>query len=84
MSLVVIGEQKIAGFKFNVDKDVLAVTLSSVLTEGVDGADEYQYSVIVTDKGGNPVMKEIHSDFQVACDVYDRLSILVGQDIIHK
>ncbi|WP_275957718.1 hypothetical protein [Rosenbergiella gaditana] len=39
MSLIVIGEQKIAGFKLKVDKEVLAVTISSILTEGDDGAD---------------------------------------------
>ncbi|SQK75728.1 Uncharacterised protein [Tatumella ptyseos] len=84
MSLCVIGEQKISSFSFKVDEDIFSATISSILAEGDGGKEEYHYSVIVTDRSGNLVMKEIHQDFQVAYDVFDRLSILVGSKISHS
>lgn len=81
MAICVIGEQKLSHFQFNVDKEILTATLSSLVCESSDGCDEYAYSVVVTDRDGNPVMKEVSSDFQDSCDVFDRLTLVLGDAV---
>lgn len=82
MTLCVIGEQKLSDFKFDVDKSILTATLSCLVCEGENGTDEYAYSVVVTDSEDNPVMKEISTDFQESCDVFDRLTIVLGGSVL--
>lgn len=83
MSLCVIGETALSEFSFVAENGALTAIISSLTCEGQEGQDEYSYSVIVKDEQDNVVMKEIHDDFQMACDIYDRLSILVGRAIIN-
>ncbi|HEF0028350.1 hypothetical protein [Citrobacter sp. Cf042] len=82
MSLKTIGETILSSFRFNRDGESYEASLSSVVCENANGDDEWCYSVIVIDDEGNLIMKEIAHDFLQACDIYDRLSILVEKFII--
>ena len=82
MSLTVIGEQSLNSFNFEREGQLLTATIYSVLCENADGDDEYAYSVIVVDKDDILAMKELTNDFREACDIYDRLAILVGPQTV--
>lgn len=84
MTLCVVGEQKLTDFQFKVDNALFTATLSSLVCEGEGGEDEYAYLVAVTDGEGNIVMKEHSSDFQSSCDVYDRLTVVLGGAVVTK
>lgn len=82
MSSCVIGETVLSEFEFIAGSVPVTATMSSLTCEGIGGEDEYSYSVLVKDENENVVMKEITHDFQNACDIYDRLSILVEKTIV--
>ena len=45
-----------------------------VSTSGNDDADERcVYWIVLENSGGDVVMKETHSDFIAACEIYERL-----------
>ncbi|EAA9070891.1 hypothetical protein QD57_001429 [Salmonella enterica subsp. enterica] len=81
MALTTISETILSSFRFKRDSESYEASITSRIH--IDcGKERCDYEVSIIDDDGNILMKEQNYDFLEACDIYDRLSILVEKFII--
>lgn len=81
MGLCVLGDALLAKSRHQIEGDCVTVKFTALACENEAGNDEYMYWVELLDSEGNPIMKEISSDFMTASDIHKRLKETLGSEI---
>lgn len=81
MGLCVLGDALLAKSRHQIEGDCVTVKFTALACENEAGNDEYMYWVELLDSEGNPMMKEISSDFMTASDIHKRIKETLGSEI---
>lgn len=81
MGLCVLGDALLAKSRHQIEGDCVTVKFTALACENEAGNDEYMYWVELLDSEGDPIMKEISSDFMTASDIHKRLKETLGSEI---
>ncbi|WP_314140138.1 hypothetical protein [Buttiauxella noackiae] len=81
MGLCVLGDALLAKSRYQIEGDCVTVKFTALACENEAGNDEYMYWVELLDSEGNPIMKEISSDFMTASDIHKRIKETLGSEI---
>lgn len=81
MGLCVLGDALLAKSRHQIEGDCVTVKFTALACENEAGNDEYMYWVELLDSEGNPIMKEISSDFMTASDIHKRIKETLGSEI---